>query len=214
MITEHHILNVPELPIPEKAIIRRIGYPAGDGVPIGPIGEILHVMQVEASLTMKFKAILHLFAIDYIEEENVNLHDTSWQIKSRHISTLLKGCHYIAVLAATIGSELEKDIVIYMEKGSATEAFILDAIGSESADSVADWVHHQAWKNLNESMNDFKETARFSPGYGDWPLSAQTDLLTQIGADEIGINLNDSLLMSPRKSVTAIFGLKKGCQDD
>ena len=49
---------------------------------------------------------------------------------------------------------------------------------------------------------------RFSPGYGDMPLSAQPVLLATLDAQRRpGITLSKSLLMTPTKSVTAVVGL-------
>ena len=48
---------------------------------------------------------------------------------------------------------------------------------------------------------------RFSPGYGDWPLEQQPELLRLAHADKIGVSLSSSLMLMPRKSITAIIGL-------
>lgn len=49
---------------------------------------------------------------------------------------------------------------------------------------------------------------RFSPGYGDLPLALQRDIFHALDcARKIGLTLNDSLMMSPAKSVTAIIGI-------
>lgn len=48
---------------------------------------------------------------------------------------------------------------------------------------------------------------RFSPGYGDWPLDSQAEMLRLATASQIGLNLTSSLMLTPRKSVTAIIGL-------
>ena len=49
---------------------------------------------------------------------------------------------------------------------------------------------------------------RFSPGYGDLPLTAQREMFRMLECEKrIGVYLNESLLMSPSKSVTAIVGL-------
>ena len=51
---------------------------------------------------------------------------------------------------------------------------------------------------------------RFSPGYGDLPLSMQTDIFRVLDCPrKVGLTLNNSLLMSPSKSVTAIMGIHK-----
>jgi hypothetical protein len=50
--------------------------------------------------------------------------------------------------------------------------------------------------------------SRFSPGYGDLPLELQKDLFRVLDCPrKIGLSLNESLLMSPSKSVTAIIGI-------
>jgi cobalamin-dependent methionine synthase I len=49
---------------------------------------------------------------------------------------------------------------------------------------------------------------RFSPGYGDLPLNVQAKFLEIMQASKkLGIYLNESDLMIPRKSVTAILGV-------
>ena len=64
-------------------------------------------------------------------------------------------------------------------------------------------------------------TDRYSPGYGDLPLTLQPQLLSLLdAARQIGLTLTDTCLMTPRKSVTALFGLSgrpparhaSGCQ--
>ena len=54
------------------------------------------------------------------------------------------------------------------------------------------------------------QTDRFSPGYGDLPLTLQPGILAALDAGRrAGITLLPSLLMNPSKSVTAIFGLSQ-----
>ena len=55
----------------------------------------------------------------------------------------------------------------------------------------------------------FCTTKRFSPGYSDLPLEIQRDIFRVLGCEKrIGLMLNESLLMSPSKSVTAIVGIR------
>ena len=63
-------------------------------------------------------------------------------------------------------------------------------------------------------------TTRFSPGYGDYPIELQKSFLHILDAPrKIGLTANDSFLLTPVKSVTAIIGLsenpierkKRGC---
>ena len=67
--------------------------------------------------------------------------------------------------------------------------------------------------DFEAAVSVFAETGlhpvpRFSPGYGDFPLEAQKDIFRTLDCSrKIGLTLNESLLMSPSKSVTAIVGL-------
>ena len=60
--------------------------------------------------------------------------------------------------------------------------------------------------------------SRFSPGYGDLGLEMQKDIFAVLDCPrKIGLSLNESLLMSPSKSVTAIIGISnvpKTCKPD
>jgi len=49
---------------------------------------------------------------------------------------------------------------------------------------------------------------RFSPGYGDMPLSFQRVLFTQLDAGRLGVALTDGNMLSPEKSVLAVCGVK------
>ena len=49
---------------------------------------------------------------------------------------------------------------------------------------------------------------RFSPGYGDFSLECQRQLVSALDLGRrIGVTLTDSLLMAPSKSITAVIGI-------
>ena len=51
---------------------------------------------------------------------------------------------------------------------------------------------------------------RYSPGYGDFSLDHQQDVIALLGAGkELGITLTEGALMAPGKSVTALIGAEK-----
>ena len=51
---------------------------------------------------------------------------------------------------------------------------------------------------------------RYSPGYGDLPLSLQGDLLWLLDAPRrVGLTVSPSHILLPRKSVTAILGISE-----
>ena len=51
-------------------------------------------------------------------------------------------------------------------------------------------------------------TTRYSPGYGDLPITVQKQFLTMLNTSRtIGLTVSESGIMIPRKSVSAIIGI-------
>ena len=103
-------------------------------------------------------------------------------------------------IGATIG--IKADMLIKrLEIASPAEAFITDALASAAAESLCELA--------DDTLRGVgKKPIRFSPGYGDLPLSVQPAVLAALNADyTLGIALSPSFLMTPMKSVTAIMGI-------
>lgn len=136
-----------------------------------------------------------------IDGENVEFDFAT--IKSKTLSNHLKGCRQAVVFAATIGIEIDRLINKY-SKVSITKALIFQALGTERIESLCDEFCFELAKDVSPK----KLLSRFSPGYGDLPLSFQNDVFARLDCSrKLGICLNESLLMSPSKSVTAIVGI-------
>ena len=61
---------------------------------------------------------------------------------------------------------------------------------------------------LAEKLPGMFATSRFSPGYGDYPLRCQREILQYADAPrKIGVTLTAGDMMVPHKSVTALVGL-------
>ena len=66
----------------------------------------------------------------------------------------------------------------------------------------------QADALLARQFPDMYMTFRFSPGYGDYPITLQADFLRLLDAPrKIGLTATEHYLLTPAKSVTAIAGL-------
>lgn len=114
----------------------------------------------------------------------------------------LRNCRYIALLSVTLGHGADREIAAAGRIGSAA-AFITDAVASAMAEAAAD----AAEAHLRALTPHVRWGQRRSPGYGAIPLSLQATLLTLTGAHRyLGIALNESDLMIPTKSITAILG--------
>lgn len=112
----------------------------------------------------------------------------------------------------TAGAEIVAAASARMARGEATAALVLDACGSAAAEEAADRSSAAILASLGGLDVPAARAAppdraaavscRISPGYGKWPLAAQPALFARLPHAEIGVHLDPSLLMVPRKSIS------------
>lgn len=126
----------------------------------------------------------------------------AFTLQSKNLAFNLNGCESVILFAATVGALIDRLIARY-GRISPSKALIFQAIGAERIEALCDAFCADISKEYN-----IRTRPRFSPGYGDLPLTSQKDIFAVLSSEKlIGLTLNDSLLMSPSKSVTAIVGL-------
>lgn len=126
-------------------------------------------------------------------------------VDSTALSRQLKHCHHALVFGATVGLELDRRIARYSRQSPA-KALMLQAIGAERIEALCNQFCQDIDQEL--SLSGQHLTSRFSPGYGDLPLTMQPSIFSFLDCNrQIGLTLNNSLFMSPSKSVTAIAGI-------
>ena len=119
----------------------------------------------------------------------------------------LYGCESIILFAATVGMEIDRLIARYATV-SPTKSLMFQAIGAERIESLCEAFCREIAEE--KAKIGFQTRPRFSAGYGDFPLEAQKEIFAVLDCSrKIGLTLNQSLLMSPSKSVTAIIGVGK-----
>lgn len=117
----------------------------------------------------------------------------------------LAGCDRIVVFAATLGLSLDRLIARYGQI-APSKALLLQAFGAERIEALCDAFCEKI--RMEAAEHGLRAAPRFSPGYGDLPLEIQQDLFRVLDCSRrIGLTLNNSFLMSPSKSVTAVIGL-------
>lgn len=121
---------------------------------------------------------------------------------SRDLKKTLTGCNKVIAFAATVGVSLDRLIMKY-SRISPVRALLLQAYGAERIEALCD----SFCRDMAEEWGML--TPRFSPGYGDLSIEVQRDIFRVLDCPKkIGLSLNESLLMTPTKSVTAIVGIK------
>jgi cobalamin-dependent methionine synthase I len=129
-------------------------------------------------------------------------------ISSRKVCDWMAGCEGLYLMVVTMGAELDAEVARLSKAGDMTRAFLLNAYGAEAAEALMGELNIQLSRKV--TSEGLALTKRYSPGYGDWPVTAQRELLGFLQADKIGIKLTESCLMIPEKSVSAIAGIRSG----
>ena len=121
------------------------------------------------------------------------------------ISGQLKKSKSIAIFAVSAGSGIDSLVKKLNEADDPLSAFIVNTIGSEAAEQIADAVETILGKIL--LYKGLKHTNRFSPGYCDWSVGEQHLLFSLLPDGFAGIKLTESALMTPIKSISGIIGI-------
>ena len=131
--------------------------------------------------------------------------DETVEFSSIQLAKTLKNAEEIVCFVGTIGTGVENEINRLLGKQKLADAYILDAMASVAVENMID-----RFQDLMENRFDAEDrtvTLRFSPGYCDWPVTQQKKLFNIFDTKEIDVELLDSCLMKPRKSVSGVFGI-------
>lgn len=125
-----------------------------------------------------------------------------FSLHSENLAKNLKGCKSVIIFCATVGVGIDRLIAKYTRL-SPSKAVMMQAIGSERVEALCDAFCKEVAEESKATLRP-----RFSPGYGDLPLTVQKDIFAVLDSSkQIAVFLNDSLMMSPSKSVTAFVGI-------
>ena len=199
MLEGLHLEELGEIPFDEKEILRYAMLPSFAPAPEElPLQECMRAAQGAA----RCRAVWKRFPL---------ARDGEWldlgfaRTDSRDLRQHLGGCGEIILFACTAGAETDRRIA-RAKLQSPAKGLLMHAIGAQQVEGGCD----RLCRLLAEQFPDRQLTDRYSPGYGDLPLSMQRDVMKALDCGRtIGITLTDSLLMTPGKSVTAIIGMKE-----
>lgn len=115
----------------------------------------------------------------------------------------LTGCDRAVLFCTTLGTRA--DTLIRQEQcKDMLRALALDCCATAAVEQVCDRIEEEFYKRFPGCYFPY----RFSPGYGDLPLSVQGELLDALDAPrKVGLCATSSHILTPRKSVTAILGI-------
>lgn len=135
----------------------------------------------------------------------IRLKGTALELRGHSIAEHLAGARAVGVMAVTIGMGIERELRRLSLTDSVAQV-IFDSCGSTIVERAADAAEASLMARARE--RGLYTNSRFSPGYGDLPMSTQPALLSALNAQRrLGVTLTSTLLMTPTKSVSALVGM-------
>ncbi len=137
---------------------------------------------------------------DISEDEVVT---AEMNLKSASLANFMRGAEKVSVFLVTVGFLPEREAGRLQDEGSYTRSFFLDAAASCMVEKLA----RELQRKLTGKLPGYRATARFAPGFGDFSLASQEDIIVHLGGDSIGVSLQrDSYTLKPVKSGTGVLG--------
>ena len=166
------------------------------------VSDLMEKAASEMAEVMKPQAVFEIFPVTFGPAPEVSFADVT--LHSRDLGRNLAGCTQVALLAATLGPQVDT-LIRRHSSLNPVYASILQATGAMYIEELVDITNSEIKKIA--AAQGLKTKPRYSPGYGDVPLQVQKDFFRLLPCTRIGLTLMDTLIMAPEKSVTAFVGI-------
>lgn len=159
--------------------------------------------ELEEAVSTRF--VYRIFELQSDDAEYLQI--GTLKIKSSHLARNLKDCTQAVIFCATLGTGVDMLLRRYSVTDMA-QAVVMQACAAAMLEEACD-------SRQEELAAEFKKEGkylrpRFSPGYGDFSIEHQADILKLLNASkEIGLFVTDGGMLAPLKSVTAVIGVSR-----
>ncbi len=196
-----YVKSYPQLPLDNGQIRRFCGLGKASG---DELEQLLVQCSREAEGELSYKLCYTELPL-CISGDDINL--GTFSLTSHDLSKNLEGCFAVVLFAATIGLQIDRYIERYSSV-SPTRSLIYSSIGSSQIEVLCDAFCSELETKYKQDGISLRP--RFSAGYGDLSVCVQKNIFSMLDCPrKIGLVLNQSMIMSPSKSVTAFVGLYK-----
>ena len=149
------------------------------------------------------KSIYRIFELSLKDENELKIGNV--EIYSRNLRTNLKDCKQVVLFAATLGAEVDR-LIRKMQVVDMAKAVVMQACAATLLEEYCDELQQKIAEHMQEQGKYIRP--RFSPGYGDFSIQHQKDVLAMLETSKrIGVTMTDSYMLTPTKSVTAVIGI-------
>lgn len=142
-----------------------------------------------------------------LETDGYECNIDGMKVSSKSLAVHLKGCDKALLFAATLGSGVDTLIRRHSEI-RMSYAVALQAAAAALIELYCDDISSGLEENY--ALQGYYLRPRFSPGYGDFSIYHQPELISRMNTYKlIGLTVSSGNLMTPMKSVTAVIGLTR-----
>ena len=128
-----------------------------------------------------------------------------FSVKSRSLQINLRDCSEVVLFAATLGAEADQ-LISRASRRDISQGLIMEASATALIEDYCDTCQMEIEGEMNRQGKTLRP--RFSPGYGDFDISHQKDMVRLLDTPrQIGVTLTEGGMLAPSKSVTAIMGI-------
>lgn len=192
-----------ELNIDAGIILRTMGYEADSS---GYFADLTNEMLVKIGSLAQIEGGIAVFDEFRAEAKSTSfLIDGTAVHPGKLIFNYLKESEKAALFVCTVGKKIDELIHQLFKEGKPVEGYIADIIGSATVEAAVDKMQ-ESLKNKMLQKGLFI-TNRYSPGYCGWMLKEQKSVFSLLPEGYCNINLSDSCLMQPIKSVSGLMGI-------
>lgn len=150
------------------------------------------------------KLVYHTIGLGHCGPSGVAM-EGGCTLLSPKLSRTFENCQEAICFLATLGSRFDEAVSEQFARKRFADGFVLDTMGSVVVENLVNRFQQRIRQQCHRKNRDV--TLRFSPGYCDWPVTEQEKLFKWLDNRRIDVKLSRSCLMSPRKSVSGVFGI-------
>ncbi len=192
-----------KLHVDEKEVYRHLGF--GNVTPSEP--DVANIKKAIVLLEESVRVRFNYARFSLHENEKGEAAMKGLSLSFSAIQKHLAGCGECILMGVSLGKQTDM-LVRSVQALDMARAVLIDAAASVLIDQYADFIEEGIRQDLQKEALFL--TGRFSPGYGDFPLSVQNDILWLISAEkQIGIGQTKDGMLIPAKSITAVMGISK-----
>lgn len=195
-----------ELAVNSSDVAILLGYP--DGILPEPFAVYLSDAMKKAESFCDIRGAIHYINNIHFPEEKglLNVLGTVFTV-GKIVAHELRNSESVVLFVCTAGKEISDLAQNLMVGDNPVLGYVYDVLGSVTVEAVSEKIHQEIREMANSSGELI--TNRYSPGYCQWSVADQHKLFSFFPDNCCGINLTNSSLMYPIKSISGIIGIGK-----